>query len=252
MKKIVAIWDIHWMDIWEKIVERGKDTDKIIFVWDYFDSFNLSAPIQIENFKKILDFQKENKDKVEILLWNHEYNYLVNWMDNTSWYNSEYSDEINSLLIENIKSLKIVIKINNILFSHAWFSQTWINRLNHFNLDLENDFEQEMNELFFSTYDNNNPVFNFYKYDFSWIWNSINQWPLWVRPESLDNNFFGNYNQVVWHSYVDKENRLKFKEKWIHFIDNLVTNIWDENNEKKYYLKITEEENKYIFKEELI
>ena len=39
MDKIVAIWDIHWMDIWEKIVEKESDASKIIFIWDYFDSY---------------------------------------------------------------------------------------------------------------------------------------------------------------------------------------------------------------------
>lgn len=36
--KIVAIGDIHGRDIWEDIVKKEHDADKIVFVGDYFDT----------------------------------------------------------------------------------------------------------------------------------------------------------------------------------------------------------------------
>ena len=136
-------------------------------------------------------------------------------------------------------------------WNYGWFSKTWINRLRHFKLDLENSFEEEINNLFFNTY-KNNPVFNYYKYDRSKNWNNINQWPFWIRPESLSKDKLDDYIQVVWHSYVDRWTRLFHKNEWLHFIDNFVNHFWDENNERKYYLKIIKENDKYTFKEELI
>ena len=256
MDNIVNIWDIHWTNIWEKIAEKEKDADKIVFIWDYFDSYDLSWDVQLENFQRILDFKKKNRDKVDIILWNHELNYILDGKDWSSWYNighnEGYSEKIKNILEENIKEFKVVTKIDDILFSHAWFSNTWIERTNHLNLDLENNFEEEINNLFMSTYKNEDSLFNYYWEDRSNKWNNINQWPFWIRPESLSKDWIEGLKQVVWHSYVNRGQRLRYKEEWLYFTDNFVSHFWDENNERSYYLKIIKKGSDYTFKEELI
>ena len=71
--KITAIGDIHGRNIWKDIVEKESDSDKIVFVGDYVDTYdNISPGQQVKNFEEILEFKKTNPNKVTLLLGNHK------------------------------------------------------------------------------------------------------------------------------------------------------------------------------------
>lgn len=73
--KIIALGDIHGRDIWKDIVKKESDADKIVFVGDYVDTHdNISPYKQVDNFKEIVEYKKENKDKVILLIGNHKLN----------------------------------------------------------------------------------------------------------------------------------------------------------------------------------
>jgi predicted phosphodiesterase len=76
--KITIIGDTHGRSKWKNIVEKEKDADKIIFIGDYFDAKDggYSANRQIENFKEIVEFKRNNPDKVILLIGNHDFHYL--------------------------------------------------------------------------------------------------------------------------------------------------------------------------------
>jgi predicted phosphodiesterase len=70
--KIIALGDIHGRTNWEKIVDNEMDSDKIIFIGDYFDSRDsISALEQIHNFKEIIKLKKIYPEKFIILFGNH-------------------------------------------------------------------------------------------------------------------------------------------------------------------------------------
>ena len=46
MSKTIYIGDIHGRDVWEEIVEKHDDADNIVFIGDYFDSFDIPAVVQ--------------------------------------------------------------------------------------------------------------------------------------------------------------------------------------------------------------
>ena len=75
--KIVALGDTHGRDMWKTIVKIEEDFDKLLFIGDYFDTRDdIDASTQIQNFKEILEFKKENPDKVILLIGNHDFHYL--------------------------------------------------------------------------------------------------------------------------------------------------------------------------------
>lgn len=124
-KKIIAsLGDIHgrdrWMfhthgspyefQSWRISVENGapgndefwKDLpymkyDKIIFVGDYTDSFNLSNPTILKNLQDIIFFKKVMPNKVVLLLGNHDIQYLVK-NEICSGYRSDMSIDLQELL----------------------------------------------------------------------------------------------------------------------------------------------------------
>ena len=51
--KTIVIGDIHGRDVWKKIVEH-ENADKVIFIGDYFDSFDIPSSDQINNFLDII------------------------------------------------------------------------------------------------------------------------------------------------------------------------------------------------------
>ena len=55
MSKTIYIGDIHGLDIWNEIVAKHDDADNIVFIGDYFDSFDIPAVVQLDNVKKIVN-----------------------------------------------------------------------------------------------------------------------------------------------------------------------------------------------------
>lgn len=76
MSNTIVLGDTHGQNKWKKIIEANKDADEVIFIGDYFDSFTIPFSEQLSNFVDILNYKTDNKDKVVLLLGNHDYQYL--------------------------------------------------------------------------------------------------------------------------------------------------------------------------------
>lgn len=76
LNNMIAICsDCHGRQFWKDVIPRKDEFEKIIFLGDYLDPYgfegvsNLNA---LDNFKEILEFKKENIDKVVLLIGNHK------------------------------------------------------------------------------------------------------------------------------------------------------------------------------------
>ena len=61
MSKTIYIGDIHGRDVWNEIVAKHDDADNIVFIGDYFDSFDIPSVVQLDNVKKIVEFKKKRE-----------------------------------------------------------------------------------------------------------------------------------------------------------------------------------------------
>ena len=52
--KVIVVGDTHGRDTWEKVIDKNPDFDLIIYIGDYFDSFDIDVPAQISNFRNII------------------------------------------------------------------------------------------------------------------------------------------------------------------------------------------------------
>ena len=79
MKKIIVVPDVHGRTHWKKAASKLTfgEVDEIVFVGDYFDSFNINGEDQINNFLDIIEFQKNNLDRVTLLTGNHDLQYIT-------------------------------------------------------------------------------------------------------------------------------------------------------------------------------
>jgi predicted MPP superfamily phosphohydrolase len=214
--KILAIGDIHGHNSWKRIVkDRFDKVDKIIFVGDYFDSFSVSSGAQVRNFEEILNFKLKNFDRVDLLLGNHDIPYIDS---NTSCQGFKKDTEVMSRASVNEAISKNVFQIasqyGEYVFSHAGFSQYWID-----SMGFKGDFVKKTNEKFFEN-----------KRDLVWLdWRrnpisglksdsygeDIYQGPLWIRPNSLYSDSPYGITQVVGHTamksgFIEKHGNIFF------------------------------------------
>lgn len=72
---IAILGDIHSRSFWKDIIPRKDEFKKIIFLGDYLDPYDFEGFTKeqaIVNFKEILEFKKDNPEKVVLLIGNHK------------------------------------------------------------------------------------------------------------------------------------------------------------------------------------
>ncbi len=196
--RLIAIGDTHGRDDWKQILRKETNSDKIIFMGDYFDSKdNISYDIQKQNFIDICIFAKLNKNVV-LLFGNHDYHYLSSTSESYSGFNSIYKTDISILLSGAINDglIRMCYKESRFLFSHAGVTKTWCR-----NNDIQSEYAaMQINDLFLFkpnkfrfTKGNNNSSYG----------DDITQSPIWVRPKSLSKDLLTEYTQVVGHTVQD-------------------------------------------------
>jgi predicted MPP superfamily phosphohydrolase len=197
--KIVALGDTHGRSKWKEIVVEQKDADMIVFIGDYFDAKDggYSANRQIENFKEIVQFKRDNPSKVVLLIGNHDFHYLNGVNETYSSYQFGYAKDINSVLQPAVDEglLQMCYQYSSYFFSHAGLTKTWSN-----NNDIDmNNLEDSVNELF----RNDITKFKFTMGDNdSYGGNDITQTPIWVRPQSLVKDMVDDIICIVGHTQV--------------------------------------------------
>lgn len=195
--KITVISDVHGRTDWKQIVELNKDSDLYIFLGDYLDSWDIKPNDQYINLLDIIEFKKNNMDKV-ILLWgNHCQHYLPHVLEKYSGWQAVTQLLCSQILIDSINEglFKMCYIHNNYLFSHAGITKTWCKQ---FNINIK-DLENNVNEAFITT----PKIFNFNDgRNFSNTGDDVCQTPIWVRPNSLNKDMLNGYIQIVGHSEV--------------------------------------------------
>lgn len=126
--RITFISDIHGDPIWKEVVK--KNSDMFVFLGDYFDSFTISKEDQVENFKELIYFGENNREKSTFLLGNHDIHYLL-WHTEFfnsmrgSGFNESIIHEVNNLYREHSSLFKIAYQKGKILATHAGLRQDY-------------------------------------------------------------------------------------------------------------------------------
>jgi predicted MPP superfamily phosphohydrolase len=222
--KIIAVGDVHGRNCWEQIA-NSQTFDKLIFIGDYFDSFNIPAQGQIRNFREIVAYKEANPEKIILLTGNHDFHYLpVARSINETYSGSQdrYAFQIGHLLQQHSSLLQVCYRWEDYLFTHAGVTKTWLDQAGYKGEEIEafiNDLFRYKPQKFL--FNGNDP----YRDD-------VTQSPLWVRPRSLRKDAFRpeTIRQVVGHTARQK---LDLSDGCFFFIDTL--------SSSRQYLVIEEE-----------
>ena len=224
MKKLIALGDTHGRGIWQHIIQK-ENPDHVVFVGDYFDSFDIPYIDQMYNFKQIVNYKKTNPDKCTLLTGNHDVHYqrwAITGFENYSGFQRAHTLDICQEFELNEDLFQMAYKMDNFLFTHAGVTKTWLENMEIENdenmVDVINDYAKFKPQLFGFGIVGRKGYVDPYGDN---VWQN----PTWVRPRSLmkDSKDLG-YIQVVGHT---TQNQIDIEGKSTggkyYFIDTLET-----------------------------
>ena len=196
MSKTLVIGDLHGRPYWMNIISKEKP-NRVIFIGDYFDSYNDYTVVeQIHNFKEIIEYKESGDADVIMLIGNHDYHYMRGVTEYYSGYQAGARPAIEQLLDDNKHHLDIIYQFNYFLFSHAGVSYDWLVKHGWDEKSNVTDYVKDTwlykpNSFMFDGYD---------PYGDSKISS-----PIWIRPKSLqksnkDIELKNKYIQIVGHT----------------------------------------------------
>ena len=226
--KTLILGDTHGRSNW-KLAIHQEQPDRVIFIGDYFDSFEFSGVEQIDNFKQIIQYKESNPQvEVVLLIGNHDHHYFPEiGYTGTSGYQAGVGHSITQVIDENRHHLQMAYGFGDFLCTHAGVSPVFMDQV--FGSD---DWSKEsvvvdLNELF-----RYKPrAFDFNGFDSSG--DNTTQTPIWIRPRSLmsankkhKKGLKKDYIQIVGHTQMQKIDLTgsdKFTGGRYYFIDTMDT-----------------------------
>ena len=128
--QILVIPDVHGRSFWKNAVAQNTDIP-IIFLGDYLDPYaheNISQEEALANFKEIIAFKQANKDRVTLLIGNHEIHYIDTFYK-FGRKDTIRAEEIHKLILDNLSLFSIAshkeINGKTLLFTHAGLVEPW-------------------------------------------------------------------------------------------------------------------------------
>lgn len=134
--RFLIIPDVHGRTFWKEAVQT-QEYDKVIFLGDYVDPYGeegVSDPEAYRNFSDILRFKKEQKDRVVLLLGNHDLHYASNRFRVNACgtrYNSALADVLQQLFMGYRSFFQLAYQVcgdQRYLFTHAGVNTAWFHR----------------------------------------------------------------------------------------------------------------------------
>jgi hypothetical protein len=224
--KTITIGDIHGRDCWKKIIFGGDSEfqnwcenptdlgyDKIIFIGDYVDSFNITGPNILLNLKDILKFKVAAPDKVVLLFGNHDWQYITN--QRYTGFAFEMAFDYKTLFFENLHLFDLAyyqkVGDRDVIWTHAGITNRWLKEFFETYKEKLEKFDMIMNGE-----NINNPEFivdclnfalqtlcqNLSDVGYESGGNHPTGGPIWVRIGPLYKDPLPNITQIVGHTHM--------------------------------------------------
>ncbi|WP_300366330.1 metallophosphoesterase [Brachyspira sp.] len=199
--RTAVIGDLHGKSCWKNLLEgRFERFDKIIFMGDYSDDswVTFTDDEIINNLKDVIEFKKNHKDKVILLIGNHDFQYIVGY-PTASRYRKSYAKEMNKIFNDNADLFDTIHIKNNYIFTHAGITNGWIDYIKK-NYDIKDININNIFDVVNTVYQNNKDDCNIASFRrggrsrFAGI--------LWADIEDLAEDAWIGYNQVVGHNRI--------------------------------------------------
>ena len=195
MGKTVAIGDVHGRKQWQAIVDKYPDA-KIVFMGDYVDPYEyFSNDELLDNMRKIIDFKKQNMDRVVLLLGNHDMHYISSDFHPCWRFSPSIAEEYAQLINENIGLFTYAYQEGNRIFTHAGVTEQWFTKI--FHGDRQSNIADQINSAIGDQ--------RLTLAACSWLRGGYDNdgGPFWADIEEIYNDPLVGYHQVVGHNRVN-------------------------------------------------
>ncbi|MDR2232978.1 MAG: metallophosphoesterase [Tannerella sp.] len=151
-KDILIVPDVHGRDFWLPALDYPGE---VIFLGDYTDPYpqeNLTQEDAYRGLLKIVDFKRQNPERVTLLIGNHELHYYARSFGSSGRFSSEYYPKYNEILTgDSTKSFfKVCKQIDNYLFIHAGLTKGWYDLHYRDFAHLGSTLEEQLTNVFFA------------------------------------------------------------------------------------------------------
>jgi hypothetical protein len=185
--KTIVLGDTHGRSFW-KLITHKENPDRVIFIGDYFDSFDIQGVDQIQNFKEIIEYKNKGTNEVILLIGNHDYHYMEGINEQYSGYQHNLAMSIRFELEDNKQHLQMAYQMGEFLFTHAGVSSEFMDSVFGSTGWTVETLEADLNEQFrykpltfgFGMAVNITKAIYLDEYG-----DNIEQSPIWIRPRSL-------------------------------------------------------------------
>lgn len=193
--KIAILGDIHGRPTWKWILNHINEYDKIVFMGDYCDSYDIHWSHWVTNLIEIIQFKIMYSKKVTLLIGNHDLSYYFsNEQFPCSGFQTAAYYKLHHLFNEYKHLFQMAVEFDDYLFTHAGVSAHWLGKNNEYIDKLP--VVDQVNALFL----NKPQLFAFTSgRKFDGTGNEVTQPPVWIRPEALSKSM-AYPRQVVGHT----------------------------------------------------
>lgn len=222
-----------WVDVLDS---RFSDIDAIVFVGDYFDSFNVDNLTMKKNAEDIFLFKASYPDRVFLLYGNHDVQYDVP-NNICSGHRPEMHFDFKEILMNNRRNIQVAHQEGNVLWTHAGITKYFYE---HMCLPKAKKMKEEM-DLANQALDGEFRSFELDKrniaeflnmmWEFGWdpLFNvgkrrggfSSAPGPFWCDKSELINDHLPDVHQFVGHTPVDEIKSVYLKDFTVCFVDCL-------------------------------
>lgn len=227
--RVLVVPDVHGSTHWKKVLEIDDSTyDHVVFLGDYFDSYDNKWPSQGENFQEICDFVRKDTQRRHMLLGNHDHSYISSH-SNCSGHQYDQETTIRNLLVSNYDIIDLAFECDDWVFSHAGFSKTSVkiaedvmNR--DFNIKNLNEYWHSLTPEEYSKFEH---LLNWFGM-FDPTGDEPTQFCLWIRPNALlQDAYFPK--QVVGHTEISFGEPIVLSKKGntVVLMDNRLHTLYD-------------------------
>ena len=128
--QVLTIPDLHGRDAWKPALSSPEYgvADKIIFLGDYVDSHYLDDDTILGNFQEVIDLKIREPERVELLLGNHDIQYLYFPSFRCSGFRPGMQMKLTGLFTEYRELFLVAFQIKDYLWTHAGVTNGWIQK----------------------------------------------------------------------------------------------------------------------------
>ncbi len=121
--KHLVIGDLHGKDCWKDV--NINYYDKVVFIGDYVDHWNLPDQVIAQNLQDVIALKKKYPETVELLLGNHDVQYLHYPHFRCSGFRPQMRNLLTGIFNSSRDVFNIAYQRGPHLFSHAGVTNTW-------------------------------------------------------------------------------------------------------------------------------